>query len=232
MMGTLLMRLAGPLQSYGVDSKFDVRMTGSVPTKSAVTGLISAALGRGRDVDISDVAALRFGVRVDRPGKLHIDYQTAKAFDKGGKSADKHNIVGNRYYLTDAIFLAGVEGENCFLEEIGQALLHPGFQLYLGRRACPVTLPLFLGVREASLEEALSGEDWLVNEKYRSRCSPNLQIFLESRGADGITVRDMPVSFSRRDRLYEYRAVKVVSVYKGEGLKTEEQGEHDPFSPL
>lgn len=44
-MSTLLLRLAGPMQSWGTDSKFDVRRTQREPSKSGVIGLIAAALG-------------------------------------------------------------------------------------------------------------------------------------------------------------------------------------------
>ena len=37
-MSTLLLRLAGPMQSWGTDSKFDVRRTGREPSKSGVIG--------------------------------------------------------------------------------------------------------------------------------------------------------------------------------------------------
>lgn len=48
-MSTLLLRLAGPMQSWGTDSKFDVRRTGREPSKSGVIGLVAAALAsRGR----------------------------------------------------------------------------------------------------------------------------------------------------------------------------------------
>ena len=46
-MSTLLLRLAGPMQSWGTDSKFDVRRTGREPSKSGVIGLVAAALGIG-----------------------------------------------------------------------------------------------------------------------------------------------------------------------------------------
>ena len=39
-MSTLLLRLAGPLQSWGTDSKFEVRRTENEPSKSGVIGLV------------------------------------------------------------------------------------------------------------------------------------------------------------------------------------------------
>jgi len=65
---TLLARLAGPLQSWGTTGRFAYRDTHAHPTKSAFVGMLAAALGREREDDITDLAALRFAVRADRPG--------------------------------------------------------------------------------------------------------------------------------------------------------------------
>ena len=71
-MSTLLLRLAGPMQSWGTDSKFDVRRTQREPSKSGVIGLIAAALGIPRqDQEIlHTLVSLRFGIRVDREGTM------------------------------------------------------------------------------------------------------------------------------------------------------------------
>ncbi|WP_424642602.1 type I-E CRISPR-associated protein Cas5/CasD [Embleya sp. AB8] len=77
----MLIRLAGPLQSWGLASHFSRRDTHSRPTKSAVIGMCAAALGRSR-TDASalvDLAALRFGVRADHPGTPVRDYHTVGA---------------------------------------------------------------------------------------------------------------------------------------------------------
>ena len=67
-MATLLLRLAAPLQSWGMDSKFETRKTNREPTKSGIIGLLSAALGLRRDETekIEKLNQLRFAVRVDR----------------------------------------------------------------------------------------------------------------------------------------------------------------------
>jgi len=83
-MTTLLLRLAGPMQSWGTQSRFDHRDTGLEPSKSGVVGLLCAALGRPRAADGSDLAALRMGVRVDREGVLKVDYQTAGSYHRSG----------------------------------------------------------------------------------------------------------------------------------------------------
>jgi CRISPR system Cascade subunit CasD len=82
---TLLIHLAGPLQSWGVRSRFDDRDTMPRPTKSGVIGLLAAADGHYRDepalardcIPLATLARLRFGVRADRPGVVIKDYHTA-----------------------------------------------------------------------------------------------------------------------------------------------------------
>ncbi len=77
-MSTLLLRLAAPLQSWGVASKFDTRDTAREPTKSGVIGLLAAALGRSRTESLDDLKELRFGVRIDQPGTFLRDFHTAR----------------------------------------------------------------------------------------------------------------------------------------------------------
>ena len=143
-MATLLLRLAAPLQAWGADSKFETRKTNREPTKSGVIGLLAAALGLRRDESegLARLTGLRFGVRVEREGQLLVDYHTAKTQD------EKNSYVTYRHYLQDAVFLAGLESEDtALLLQLQDALQHPAFPLYLGRRSCPPALPLCLGLR-------------------------------------------------------------------------------------
>lgn len=79
-MATLLLRLAAPLQSWGMDSKFETRKTNREPTKSGVVGLLAAALGIGREEPekLIPLNQLRFGVRVDQEGDFLVDYHVAR----------------------------------------------------------------------------------------------------------------------------------------------------------
>ena len=81
-MPTLLLQLKGPLQSWATEDGYTHRNTGSLPTKSGVIGLVASALGRARGSDISDLAALRFGVQPVHTGPRLTDFQTM------GKRAD------------------------------------------------------------------------------------------------------------------------------------------------
>lgn len=75
---TLLLRLEGPMQAWGTHGAFwEQRPTMPRPTKSGVIGLAAAVLGRDYTDPISDLAALTFSVRADRPGEPLSDFQTA-----------------------------------------------------------------------------------------------------------------------------------------------------------
>jgi len=73
---TLLIRLAGPLQSWGVRARHTEHDTHLRPTKSGTVGMLAAALGRDHRDDITDLAHLRFATRGDRMGRPTRDYNT------------------------------------------------------------------------------------------------------------------------------------------------------------
>ena len=160
---TLLIPLVGPLQSWGLDARFDLRQTAAEPSKSGVLGVCCAALGRDRHEPIDDLAALVFGVRVDREGRPSRDFHTAQNVI-GASGSDLRTVVSNRWYLAEAAFLAGLEGPRALLEAIHSALQHPHWPLSLGRKSCPPTIPLGSGgLVDQSLQDALLVPDPLVD---------------------------------------------------------------------
>src|SRR4051812_24937148 len=66
----LLLRLAGPLQSWGEHSTFADRDTLRYPTRSGITGIFAAAQGLRRGKPLDRYAPLTLAVRIDRPGVL------------------------------------------------------------------------------------------------------------------------------------------------------------------
>lgn len=143
-MHTLLLRLAGPMQSWGTQGQFNTRDTGQDPSKSGVIGLLCAALGRPRDASVDDLTALRLGVRVDREGIVEQDYQTASNIAQLG-GGTKSTELTDRFYLADADFLIGLEGADLeFLAALESAVREPVWPLYLGRKAFVPALPVAL----------------------------------------------------------------------------------------
>lgn len=227
-MATLLLRLAAPMQSWGADSKFDTRRTGREPTKSGVIGLLAAALGIRRDADAEIQtlsAALRFGVRVDREGELLRDFHMAHS--------KKTTYLTNRYYLSDAVFLVGLESDDAaLLARLEDALRHPVFPLFLGRRSCPPTLPLSLGVRGGELLTALREEPRLSHEGKRASSLRIVTDGVPGERDTGIQ-RDVPVSFDPRHRRFADRAVTQWGFVTPPGETAAYPcTEHDPMSEL
>ena len=239
-MSTLLLRLAAPLQAWGTASKFERRRTQREPSKSGVIGMLAAALGLRRDADLSELTALRFGVRVDREGKVIRDFHTAQAVKTEKKAKkekteepEKIGYVTSRYYLSDAVFLVGLESEDhALLEKIETALRAPYFPLFLGRRSCPPTLPLVLGLREKDLETALREED-NQNQNARSIKRTRRYIRLDSvpDELEGAVVRDLPISFNPIKREFGYRRAK--EIWLRDDVNREELAdEHDAMAEL
>lgn len=231
-MSTLLLRLAAPLQSWGADAKFERRGTERVPTRSGVIGLVAAALGRRRDETTEDLEPLRFGVRVDREGALLRDYHTAKS--------ERSAYVTNRYYLSDAVFLAGLEGDEALLNRIEEAFRRPMFPVFLGRRSCPPEGEICLGVRAGkALEEALREEAWLVGRTGRHRASEvRLRIVLDAEdgGRSSYLLRDAPLSFDQTHRQFGFRRIyeaapAVLAAGGGDSAAPKQTG-HDAMSEL
>lgn len=85
-MKTLTIKLTGPLQSYGNEATFSRRTSYHYPSKSAVIGLIAAALGYRRgDLRIKRLNELKMAVRIDQPGRTLTDFQTIEYNQKNGK---------------------------------------------------------------------------------------------------------------------------------------------------
>lgn len=208
-MTTLLIRLAGPMQSWGTQSRFLDRDTGLEPSKSGVVGLLCAALGKARDEAptdrprLSELAALRMGVRVDQEGAVQMDYQTAEEVAKADGSGPT-TVVSRRYYLADADFLVGLEGDDALLRQIDQALLTPHWPLCLGRKSFPPSAPVRLadagpGSRwwDEPLEGALAA--YPLRPHPGSAGSSALRIVIDDTGQGPDVRHDVPIDFATRE---------------------------------
>lgn len=209
---TILLRLTGPMQSWGVQSRFQMRDTGLEPTKSGVIGLICAAFGWGRDHDLRRLNQLIMGVRVDRPGRMMMDYQTALEISISNNPTGTKTGVSRRYFLADAYFLVGLESDDLgWLREIHNQLFNPVWPLYLGRKSYVPTLPVWLrdGLREGqSLLEALRTFDWLDRITTDKRRPEKLRFVIES--SDGfVQIPDWAQNFDVKERFYLPRRVDV-----------------------
>jgi len=143
---------------------------------------------------------------VDQPGRLVRDFQTARSLD--GK---RTMPLSYRFYLADGVFLAGVEGDAALLAGLDEAVRDPVFPLFLGRRSCPPSGLVSLGLREGPLDLALRAEPWQASVWFRRSQPHEVQLAVvrdaESPAELGEIVRDQPVSFDPVRREYGWRTV-------------------------
>lgn len=198
-MPTLLIRLAGPMQSWGTTSRFDQRDTGKEPSKSGVIGLLAAALGIDREnwIDLEPLTQLTMGVRHDRPGVLRRDYQTAQNIISADRSKVHETAVTKRDYLADAAFLVGLESpDRALLERAHAALQNPVWPLALGRKSYVPSESIWLegGVVDALLLEALKAWPRIATPRREDPAPDRLLVSLESQDSSGALRMDQPLS--------------------------------------
>lgn len=240
-MKTILLKLAGPMQSWGTDSHFEIRHTDLYPSKSAVLGLLAAALGwRRNDKRIEGLNKICFAARVDQPGIMVEDYHTAHKLEvKKGGVISYRTYVTKRYYLQDAVFVVALGiSKDEDANEILAALKNPYFQLYMGRRSLPLTMDFILEVVEGEPVSVLYALPWQAANWYKqieqnkgNAACKHLSIYTEKKIAGGISRkrRDHVVSLANSGRRYlprmEYETVCEIEL-------PQSKPEHDAFAAL
>jgi len=220
-MAVLLLRLCGPIQSWGTQSRFTNRDTDLEPSKSGVIGLLCAALGKPRDESLGELANLKMGVRVDREGTVKKDFHTAggwhlkKDADYGVPTAnakDKKTVISHRYYLADACFLVALQGDDGLLKKLDARLQDPVWQLFLGRKSFLPGLPVWLknGLRfhQSDVKEALVDYPYLCFSANSGHLPEKLRLEIETDYGVGERVKhDQPISFENANRRFGLRYV-------------------------
>ncbi len=156
----LTFALVAPVASFGAIAVGERRPTWDRPARSAVLGLVGACLGVEREDDAGQVAlASEYGMALlcHAPGRLLADYHTAQVPPTRGKrrfatraqelaAPDLATILSRRDYRTDAWHLGALwscaEAPRWSLTAIADAMRSPEFVPYLGRKSCPLGLPL------------------------------------------------------------------------------------------
>lgn len=212
-MKTILLKFAGPLQSWGSSSHFETRHTDYYPSKSAIIGLIAASLGYRRDEDdkIKQLNEVDFAVRVDQQGNLLRDYHTAKKYKDNGEF--KRTYVTNRYYLEDAIFIVAISHQDDkLMNAIEEGLNNPYFQTFMGRRSCPLSADFFLGTCSENVLDSIKTLEWQASKWFMKTESQSSEITLEIF-ADSYLInnendqlrKDRVESFSQKERKFGFR---------------------------
>lgn len=134
-----------------------------------------------------------------------MDYQTAQEVIAADQSKVHPTAVTRRYYLADAVFLVGLEGQDvALLHAIHSALKVPHWPLSLGRKSYLPSPEVYLrdGVKQQPLREALLDYSYLG----RGESSLGYRMLLED--TEGSLRMDQPIS-SFVERRFGARFVKV-----------------------
>lgn len=163
----LTFALVAPLASFGALAVGERRSGWDRPARSAVLGLIGACLGVEREDDAAQQAlAAEYGLAIlcHAPGRLLADYHTAQvpSAQRGRRFATRreelaqrelNTILSRRDYRSGAWHLAALWPRTATprwpLEGLAEAMRAPRFVPYLGRKSCPLGLPLAPEIVEA-----------------------------------------------------------------------------------
>jgi len=210
----LVLRLQGPLQSWGYDSQFNRRNTALFPTKSAIVGMCCAAMGFSRGSEEEQLALEKFVMlrllcvsipRVYRGKEVFVkriqDYQTVQNTVSADGKPKKDAVLTYRQYLNDAYFYAFFEGDKEFLEIVAEKLQNPVWGVWLGRKACIPSAPVFAGIFDSEGDAA----NTLLEGKSLQGFTCIREVDAFGQGID--SYMDQAVSFESAARRYTPRRV-------------------------
>jgi CRISPR system Cascade subunit CasD len=204
--------LEGPMQSWGLQKKFDYRSTMPLPTKSGVVGLVCAAMGIERNDrdNIAKLSALDMSVLTIKRGTLITDYHTiGGGYSKNEKSrvVPKANgskgdtVVTRREYLADASFVVVLSGDSELIDRCAAALDNPVWNVFLGKRCCMPSRPI--------LEVVVDTEDQVRATVAQLGVTPGSSRLSDGQGE--VFQNDVPVDF--KAKIYRTRPVVQESVF-------------------
>jgi CRISPR system Cascade subunit CasD len=168
-MRVLLMRLESHLMAFGREMVDATGPTREDPDVSMVVGLFANALGfRRTEIDRHQALQdrLRMAARIDRPGHPLQDFQTAhlgkgdrgwttRGFPEGregGAATYESPHIRYRFYRADAAVTLGLTLDtpdaSPTLDELSAALAEPARPLFIGRKPCLPSMPLFIDLVE------------------------------------------------------------------------------------
>ncbi len=221
----LLFTMHAPMAAMGEIAVGERRSSWPRPGRSAVFGLIAAALGIERSDEAQHQALNQqygYAVRTDAPGRPLRDYHTAQA--PSGKKARNfptrreelkagklETVLSSREYYTDACFTVAIWAEDCespawSLQDLAEALRRPRFTPYFGRKACPLGAPF----NPCVFEKPALDEAFAAFEPFDGLNEPLLELEQTRSIAIDARSRFAPVSRgrteTRRDTLYSRKA--------------------------
>lgn len=228
----VLMWLEGPLQSWGADSRFNRRETLPFPSKSAVFGIILAALGARGDQRVwlsknahGDFLTLAYTNETKEGEAVHqlrdfqmvgsgYDVDDAWQREMIPKTSDRKTAVGGgtkmtyRYYLQNACFAVLVALDDEVAVSVADALSSPIYTISLGRKCCAPSEFIYQGTFDTA-DGAKSRAMALSKQKGKRLVFECHQGAYPDEG-DVISVNDIPVAFGLHKE-YVQRNVTIVT---------------------
>ncbi|MCX6923144.1 MAG: type I-E CRISPR-associated protein Cas5/CasD [Verrucomicrobia bacterium] len=160
----LALWLDGPLQSWGLESRFERRRTALFPTKSGVLGLICAAMGvakgSGREHEVLAAFASPGMVAVRLPrlaGKQELSVRRLTDYHMilNNRGANDPKLRGGvrtwRDYVLEARFIVLLPGARPFIQEAADRLRDPVWGVWLGRKSCVPSAPVLVSEQNAAV---------------------------------------------------------------------------------
>jgi CRISPR-associated protein Cas5/CasD subtype I-E len=146
--------------SFGEGDYWDIRSTGIFPTKSAIVGILAACFGWSRNdtEQIKELSeSLSVSMRQDNRFSLLRDYHTILNTLKADGKPNENAVQSYRSYLMEAEFSVLVSSKSDKLHsKIKSALENPEWPVFLGRKSCSPSLPIYWG-EEMNVENAQRG---------------------------------------------------------------------------
>lgn len=224
-METLIFQLQAPLSSWGEAAVGEYRPSAEYPSQSAIQGLLAAALGIERNDDAAQTAlrtGYRMAVGVLSQGRLLRDYHTAQVPSRTDlkkrpqatrrdelslPKQDLNTILSSRDYRQDAAALVAVQivaNAPYSLMQLAEALKKPKFVLYLGRKSCPIGVPLHSRILSAdSINTALSDYQQQLSDlwqlQFPKQPAPNSLTVKKIAWGDDFGADDLAVVGVQRD---------------------------------
>ena len=213
----LVLRLRGPLQSWGSRSLFELRSTELMPTKSAVAGMCCAALGLARGSEAERAFLTSFAtvhmtaIALDRGTVRRLtDYHVVWGVRRTNNKPNKNAVVTRRQYLTDASFGVILEGNSQLLRDVRAALADPQWGIWLGRKCCVPSAPVLAGLCDSDAD----AYKLLVGSEAPGCFIQQHEVATFGEGRDW--VHDQPVSFRSEKREFTVRRVRTRETASGQ----------------
>lgn len=217
----IALRLSGPMQAWGYNSEYTYRNSGLFPTKSAILGICCAAMGfsRGSEQEkqilgnlsgclMTAIALPRKRFSGEKSWMVNVrrieDFHTVERTKTASGTISKNAVMTYRQYLCDSDFVVLLaEIESSIADQLEDKLVDPEWGVWLGRKSCIPSAPIFAGKYE-TIEEV---NEKLLGGKELKCFTYQKEVLFFSDGVDSLM--DAPLDFAIDRRIKGQRRVVI-----------------------